>query len=197
MKTIKVRIHGIAPLLMNSNRGVNHLDPLVKEAKQITSKGSKKITDDEHARLLQIKWLLGIYYDEELGPYIPSANVEGTIRNAAKTIRRGPDTKFGIQVLPDKIPLIYDGPRKLEDLWADSKHQDFRVGKMKATGSSVSLLRPRFDIWTLEFILVYDEKVFSDSTIKELLITGGHKIGLCDYRPKYGRFDVISIEPVK
>jgi hypothetical protein len=196
VKTIEVEIRGIAPLLMNSNRGVNPLEPLVKEMKAITGKGSKKMTDDDQERLLHIKWTLGMYYDKEIGPYVPSANMEATIRNAARQIRRGKDTGFGIQIMPDRIPLIYEGPRTPETLWEDKKFSDFRVGKMK-TGSSVNLMRPRFDMWSLKFKLIYDEKVFSDNTIKELITEGGNKIGLCDYRPKYGRYDLISVKQSK
>lgn len=196
MKVVNVEIHGIAPLLMNSNRGVNPLEPLVREMKTITAKGSKKMTDDDHERLLHIKWLLGMYFDDKIGPYIPSVNVEATLRNAAKFIRRGKDTGFGLQVMPDKIPLLYDGPRSMDGLWDDKKFSDFRVGKMK-TGSSVNLMRPRFDIWSLKFQIVYDEKVFNDNTVKDMLISGGQKVGLCDYRPKYGRYEVISITAEK
>jgi hypothetical protein len=92
--------------------------------------------------------------------------------------------------------MIYEGPRTQEDLWKDSKFADFRVGKMK-TGSSVNLMRPRFDMWSLKFKIIYDEKVFNDSTIKELLVIGGHKIGLCDWRPSHGRFEIIRITPEK
>ena len=196
VEKVSVEIRGVAPLLMNSNRGVNPLEPLVKEMKAITSKGSKKMTDDDQERLLHIKWILGMYMDETVGPYIPSANVEATLKNAAKLIRRGKDTGFGIQVSPDRIPLIYEGPRTFEKLWEDKKFSDFRVGKMK-TGSSVNLMRPRFDMWSLKFDIIYDEKVFSDTTIKDLVSEGGQKIGLCDYRPKYGRYDVISITQTK
>jgi hypothetical protein len=195
-KQFEVEIRGIAPLLMNSNRGVNPLEPLVKEMKNITAKGSKKMTDDDQERLLHIKWLLGMYFDDNLGPYVPSMNVEATIRNAAKQIRRGKDTGFGLQVSPDRIPVIYEGPRTKEELWDDKKFSDFSVGKMK-TGSSVNLCRPRFDMWSLKFKIIYDEKVFNDSTIKELLVIGGHKIGLCDWRPSHGRFEIINISPVK
>lgn len=37
--------------------------------------------------------------------------MEATIKNAAMQSRRGKDTGFGIQVSPDRIPLIYEGPR--------------------------------------------------------------------------------------
>lgn len=196
VKTVTCEIRGNVPLLMNSNRGVNPLEPLVKEMKAITAKGSKKMTDDDQERLLHIKWTLGIYIEDSTGPYIPSANVEATLRNAARLSRRGKDTGYGLVVTPDRIPLIYEGPRDLTGLWADKKFSDFRVGKMK-TGSSVNLMRPRFDMWSLKFDITYDEKVFSDATIKELVIQGGQKIGLCDYRPKYGRYDVVSITPKK
>lgn len=196
VKTVNVEIRGIAPLLMNSNRGVNPLDPLVKEMKNITAKGSRKMTDDDQERLLHIKWTLGMYFDEKIGPYVPSVNIEATIRNAAKMIRRSQDIKFGLQVLPDKVPLIFDGPRNRDELWKDSKFSDFRVGKMK-TGSSVNLMRPRFDSWSMKFQVMFDEGVLNDTTVKELIVTGGHKVGLCDYRPKYGRYEVISITPVK
>lgn len=195
MKTVDVEIRGIAPLLMNSNRGVNPLEPLVKEMKAITSKGSKKMTDDDQERLLHIKWLLGMYFDKEIGPYVPSINIEATLRNAAKLIRRGKDTGFGIVVSPDRVPVVYDGPRTQDDLWADKKFSDFRVGKIKQ--ASVTLMRPRFDIWTLRFRIAYDEKVFSDNTIKDLITEGGNKIGVCDYRPKYGRYEVVSLKQAK
>jgi hypothetical protein len=194
-KTIEVEIRGIAPLLMNSNRGVNTLEPLVKEKNNITAKGSKKMTDDDQERLLHIKWLLGMYINEQ-GPYVPALNMEATIRNAAKMIRRGKDTGFGLQVSPDHIPLIYTGSRDPAEMWEDKKFSDVRVGKMK-TGSSITLCRPRFDSWGLKFKITYDESVFNDKTVKELVVVGGQKIGLCDYRPSHGRYEVISVSQVK
>lgn len=192
MKTLKVHIRGIAPLLMNSNAGADPTHPLVKEMKLLSAKGSKKRTETDDIRILDIKWLLGLYYTKTDGIYVPSINIEGTLRNAAKKTRQGQDTNYGLLVTPDRIPLEFpDKGKPVEEIFEDHKYRDVRAGKLKHT-ITIMLCRPKFDTWELKFNIEYDESVFNEAQIKGFLHTSGNQIGLCDFRPKYGRFEIIS-----
>lgn len=196
MKALEVTIRGISPLLMNSNRGVNPLDPLVKQKKIIEKKRTR--TDDDETELLHLKFLLGIYYDEKDGVYVPAMNVEAMFRNAAKTMRKGMAAKntANVKVEPEFIPLIYEGPKTPESLWADSKFSDVRVGKLKS-GASITLCRPRFASWELKFRFMYDETKFDRDEIVRLLELAGTDVGLCDYRERYGHFNVLAVKDSK
>jgi len=190
MAVLKVHVTSLQPLLMHSPAGINPMNPLTKEMKSITSK--RKKTDEDHLRILEISYEMALYYDEDMQcPYIPSTCVEGMLRNAAKKIRRGTDVISSITVTPCNIPLEYDGVKKKAELmaaFAVGKFCDIRNGRNPSTGSGITLCRPRFDKWALTFEIDYDESTFNEDEIKALLIVGGNKIGLCDYRPKYGTF---------
>ena len=192
MRKVDVWIKGFTPLLMNSNVGVNPTHPLTKEMKSLTDK--RKKTDEDNERILRLKWELGLYL-EDGKPVIPAINVEASIRDAAKIERKGKDTVASIIVTPFEIPLIYDGPQDKEALWNDPRFRDVQVGRIQR--GSVLLCRPRFSNWQLKFSLEYDEGVFDREMIKRFLTTAGMRIGLCDYRPRYGKFTLVSMENAK
>lgn len=175
---------------MHSNDGVNPLHPMSKKIKEITSK--KKKTDEDHEQILRLKWEMGLYLAKDGKPMIPSTNVEACIRDAAKKVRRGKEIVSGLVVQPDEIPLIYTGPTDREGLW-EANFVDIRIGRVDR--GRVPVARPRFDNWQLKFMLEYSENDFNDDEIKQFIIEAGSKIGLCDYRPKFGRFSLVSIEP--
>lgn len=185
MKTMQIRWTGLTPLLMHSAVGVNPTHPLTIACGKITKKRNK--TEDDQLELLKLKWLLAMYHDAEVGPFIPAENVEATIREAAKKTKRGKDTKVGIFVGPDRIPLQYDGPRDTESLYADERFRDVRDGVIGT--SRVLVSRPRFNHWAIEFSIEYDPAVFDEETLISILDTAGRYIGVCDYRPRYGRFE--------
>lgn len=193
MKTINVTINGTAPLLMNSNVGVNPLHPLSKRIKVLTAK--RKRTEDDELEILHLKWQLGMYWDESVGLCVPSVNVEAMFREAAMTVRKGRIAKqqSALTIKPDYIPLIVpDGtPKTKEGLWNDpnQRYSDVKIGRIKKT-SSVLLCRPRFDKWGLNFKVSYNESKFDKAEVLALLELAGREVGLCDYRGRYGMFTV-------
>lgn len=187
MKQLNVTLNSLHALLMNDNKGVNPSHPITKELKEITSK--RKKTDEDHDRILELKWKLALYHKEDVGPYVPAANVEACIRDAAKRSKRGKDVVMGIRVEPEYIPLEYDGPRDIDSLYNCLDKRDVRIGKIQR--ASVTLSRPRFDHWKISFSLDYDEDIFSESEIHDILKWAGKYQGLCDYRPRYGTFEPI------
>jgi hypothetical protein len=196
MKQLEVKIHGTTPLLMNSNQGVNPLHPVTRSMKVLTAK--KNRTEDDETEILHHKWILGLYADEKIGIHIPSANVEAMFKNAAKSRRKGSIAKQSstLTVSPVLIPLEYDGPKDPDALWNDPnrKYADVRIGKIKQ--SSVPLCRPRFNNWGLTFRIRYDESKFDREEIIELFTLSGTDVGLCDYREKYGHFDIVEVKDI-
>ena len=198
MKSLEIEIKGTAPLLMNSNQGVNPLHPLTKRMKVLTAK--RKRTEEDDEEILHLKWQLGLYWQEGIGLNVPSVNVEAMFRNAAKTVRKGTIAKqqSAILVKPDYIPLMADvKPSTPDELWKDpnSKYSDIKVGKIKQ--ASVLICRPRFDNWGLKFIVRFDETKFDPKEIVDLFELAGREVGLCDYRGKYGMFGIVEVKEVK
>jgi len=190
MKKLKVTWKGITPLIMHSNQGVNPLHPLSKEMKKYTSKRNK--TDEDFEAIADIEWELGLYWKEPIGLYIPAENVEATLRNGAKSIKKGSAVQKFVSVEPLYIPMYYGKELTKEQLKADLKYRDVRV--MKVNNSAVLRTRPRFDTWSITFILNFEEKQIDVETIQQAMDFAGKYVGLCDSRPKYGQFVVIAEE---
>lgn len=199
MKSVEITIKGTTPLLMNSNQGVNPLHPLTKKMKILTAK--RKRTEEDEEEILHLKWLLGLYWDDNLGVMIPSVNVERMFRDAAATVRKGNIAKkqSAIVIKPDYIPLVLpEGtPTTKEGLWEDPnrKYSDVRVGRIQK--ASVLLCRPRFDNWGLVFKVSFDETKFDKEEVLTLITLAGKDIGLCDYRGKYGMFSIVESKETK
>lgn len=59
IETMKLRLTGIAPLLMHDNKAANPLNPYAKAMKALT--GKRKKTDDDLAEIARIEWEAGLY----------------------------------------------------------------------------------------------------------------------------------------
>lgn len=86
--------------------------------------------------------------------------------------------------------IVIPNSLKLDQSPADLRRQEDYV-KMKATQGRILRLRPALDTWsgTLDLV-VLDESQFPSSIVIELLKFAGQFIGVGDYRPEYGRFNV-------
>lgn len=84
-------------------------------------------------------------------------------------------------------PLQYPGPRTIEGLWADEK---FRLTtSVKVQTSRVMRTRPIFPTgWTADFEVRYDPTQIDKESLIRVAQEAGDFIGICDYRPFYGKF---------
>jgi hypothetical protein len=192
MKKLKVTWKGMTPLIMHSNQGVNPLHPITKEMKKYT--GKRKKTDEDYEIIADLEWESGLYWKDEIGTFMPAENVEATIRNGAKSIKKGSAIQKFLSVEPLYIPFTYGEKLSKEQLKADLKYRDVRV--MKINNSSILRTRPRFDTWQIQFFINYEEKQMDLEDIVQSIDYAGKFVGLCDSRPKYGQF-VAIIEEVE
>lgn len=190
MRKLKVVWKGMSPLIMHNNRGVNPLHPLSKELKKYTSKRTK--SDEDYEIIANLEWELGLYWKDSMGLYIPAENVEATIRNGAKSIKKGDSIKKFLSVEPLYIPFSYGELLTLDQLKNDLKYRDVRIMKIK--NASILRTRPRFDTWGIEFFVNYEERQISLDAIVQSIDYAGKYVGLCDSRPKYGQFVAVVEE---
>lgn len=188
MIDFRIRLEGVRPLLMNSPQGVDALHPTVIKKNRIARKSSKAKTDADLEELAHLEWLLALYFDEEVGPYLPSDNIFKALQEGAAKTRSGGTIREGVQFPENVNPLEYRGPRDREGLWADA---NFRfVTSVKQQRSRIMRTRPIFYTWAVEAQGLYDPEVLDLDDIKTAAARAGAYKGVGDWRPKNGRFNV-------
>jgi len=190
MKEIKCEFHGISPIILHSCQCVNPLHPISLEMKKITAK--RKKTEEDIIKLSDLEWEAGLYWNDEVGVYIPAENIEATIREAAKASKLGKHFQKGFMVKDMMVPLDIGEELSKQEMCADARFRDVRP--MKVQQSRVLRTRPRFNMWNLTFTAAYDEKILNFEDVVNAFEYGGQYVGLCDSRPKYGKFSASITE---
>jgi hypothetical protein len=175
---------GKAPLLMHNGRLIDPLDTIVKQIHEVSSKTRK--TDDDHWEMAKLEWLGGIYYEREVGPFIPAWNLQKSIVEGARLSRDGKKIERGVVFDSVVLPLEYDGPRDPIELFEDKQF----VSRMPVRVSSARVMRtrPRFKKWRLKASGQYDGSVLDLADLRRAADMAGAMIGLGDSRPAFGRF---------
>jgi hypothetical protein len=186
MKSVEITFTGTRPLLMHNGRMALPLDPHTKALKEIT--GKRKKTEADLEEIARREWIGSLYYDDELGPYLPGENLEKCLVEGARKHKLGTYLQQGFQVEDDIVALEYDGPRDLDGMKAAGERFWFDAGVKQGQGR-VQKRRPLFRQWSLRFTGTYDPTVCELDYIMTAAITAGARVGIGDWRPRYGRFD--------
>ena len=185
-ETLTVRIVSVAPLLMHNAQLADPLNKYTRAIKEITAKGKKK-TDADLEALARLEFMGGLYVDAKGHPALPGESIEGMIRDGARKGRTGKDAQCGI--ISDGVwPLIYDGPKDPEKLWIDERFRDSRPVKVQQ--ARIMRMRPKFLTWALEFEVMFQDEVLGRHDLEKWLADAGQFVGLLDFRPRFGRFEV-------
>lgn len=195
-------IRGVVPTIMHNGRTANPLDSMAKLMKTVTGKRVK--TDNDYALLSKMEWFAGLYLDKNVKTSLensefkiegnatilyPSTAIEGMMLSAARKQRLGQLVQTGL-ICDEVFPLKFDGDEmSLAELWESGDFADFR--KVKVQKNSVRRCRPIFREWELKISLNYLPDVINQSQVEDILDVAGRLIGLSDYRPRYGRFEVL------
>lgn len=180
------RITGVCEMLWHNGQLADPFNYYAKELKKITEK--RKKTDADHERVAEIEFLGSLYLDSEKRPIIPAAMMEGCLIEAAKRKRKAPIVRAGV-ICDQGFLLEYDGPRDPREMWASGAFRHVtgvRVGKGR-----VMRTRAQFPPgWWANIRLAYLPEVIDRRELDELMALAGQQIGLGDWRPRYGRFQV-------
>lgn len=185
-EVLDVCLTGIAPLLMRSSRLVDPLDPIAREIARIARKRAR--TEADIVRIDELEWTGGLWTAGGR-PCVPGEAIEAMLTEAAKLRRAGRAVRAGFLV-PEAPLLDHDGPADLDTLRADPH---FRLRVPVSIGSrKIMRTRPRFPAgWRLRFEAHYLPDVLDGRDVGELFAVAGHRIGLGDWRPRFGRFQAL------
>lgn len=174
-------------MLMHNGQTADPTNRLAKQMKQVT--GKRKKTDADYEELARLEFYAGLYMNGG-GPIIPADNIEAMVIEAAKKTREGKIAKAGVFCV-EYASLKYDGPRTAEELWGN---EDFRhVAIVRVQSSRVARTRPIFPEWAATVKLQWEDSVTNLPRVDDWMFIAGTQVGLGDWRPKYGRFDVERI----
>lgn len=212
LEHLQVRLEGSNELILHNGQiSINPLHPLTKTIKQFT--GKRKKTDQDHGAIAKLEWLTGCYLTSlpevianskktESGVefiskegkdhhfIMPSFALEAMIVNGAKKQKLGTQFKASVFVPKDCRIEFPDMNRDIEWIYESGKYTDQRVVRVQR--NAIIRTRPIFTEWALDFGLEYMTDMVDKAQIIETLETCGRIIGLCEHRPRFGRFDLAS-----
>jgi hypothetical protein len=200
MEELRVQLIGNAPLLIHNNRAANPLSDYAKAMKSLTSK--RKKTDKDYEYIARLEWEAGLYLHDGIIS-IPARCLERCFLQGAMKMKNGPKYKAGAMVKDDFLPLSYKGSKiristgngkeipnpELDAYFDIHKHQDM----VKVGNNQVLRTRPIFHEWRLDVTIMYDENIIDRRTLLESVQTAGNIVGLCEQRPRLGRFAVEEV----
>lgn len=198
MKELKFKVTGVVPLLMHSNRAANPLDVYAKFMKPLQKKRNK--TDQDYMELARIEWEAGLYLHDGIVA-LPAENLDRCLWDAAKKTKSGKLYKSGALISEDWLPLDYRGPKikikqngeipltDLDGFYDRLSHQQM----VKVSSQQILRTRPIFHDWCFKFSIMIDEQVLDERTMVKIVETAGRYIGMCEKRPRLGRFEMEAI----
>lgn len=189
MELLTLRIKGTSPLMMHSDKLANPLHPATKLHKELTSK--RKKTDEDHLAIARSEFIAGAYFDEGAGFFVPGANFDATFLAGAKLQKLGTHWKRGAVVMTDRANLHFSGPATPELLWEDQRFVDCRG--VKVGQAKVMRYRPIFLEWGADLEVAINVDVLNIEEAKKAIDDAGMLIGVCEYRPRFGRFEVTYV----
>jgi len=208
IQLVSFKIRGLAPLMMHSAALANPRFSITKELKLRTSKRQK--TDEDLQMIADLEWCGGLYVTEGLQleisgnslniisggqPCIPAVVLEGCLQSGAKKDKNGLLFKAGVFVDSDAVleyPRLTNGADNAAELNAlirSTQHFDYRSAGVQS--SRIMRSRPIFPEWGATVNVAFMPDVVTQAQVKEALIKGGIYAAVGDYRPRYGRFEVL------
>lgn len=200
-KLMKVKIKGTSPIIFHKWSQ--------KAIRMILEKQMKKAQKGREVRDPEAEYRESFYTTPTGDIYIPSRNIKQAIVGSARfidgvpmTILRGAVFVWG-EERRDIIPVLVDGERaRLSDKTVlytdedihmeeiagyDSKNPNIQMRQDMVTvgmGSADIRFRGQVEDWEAEFLIEFDENIFSVEQILNLLQRAGFSQGLGEWRPE-------------
>jgi len=189
IETLNFKIRGVSPLLMHNGQMADPANQYSRAIKEISAKRAK--TEADYEEMARLEWLGALYLAEGV-PCIPGYVLEATLigrGGAARKQKMGKQAAAGLYVTAD-FPLEYDGPRDPKDLWL---LEAFRFQTLVRVGQArIMRTRPIFNEWAASVSIEVEPDLVNVADAKLWMAIAGRESGLMDWRPKFGRFEVLN-----
>jgi hypothetical protein len=170
---INCDIRGIRPLLMNA---------FTTNGEEGPSKKGRVYDDTEEAQKR-------LYLDSQGRICQPATHLEACMVKSAS------DFKFaGKKTYKD----VFKSGVFVDPLMIRHAKADWAVDKQSVVVQRARILRcrPRFDDWELSFQIILRDDRIQPLVVRDILKSAGKYVGIGDYRPRYGQFDVVKFEVI-
>lgn len=184
MKTYNVKIKGASAMLQN-RLGKDLLDEI------------SKVRKDDLPQWEEDNWQKKAYTNKEGEPILPELLIHAFLIESAKKHTVRPPKAIGrTWTNYIKSSILIPENAQLQNVTIEP------FGTMvngnpssNKKGSKVYKIRPKINPgWTATFKILDLVGNLNAETIEQILDTGGKFVGLCDWRPLYGRFSVVSVK---
>lgn len=192
IKFINAKFTGINPLLLANPQTVDRFNAYTKAMKRINDKKTRR-TDDDYLELANLEMRAKLYFDDEIGVYVPSTWVGAAIASTSfKTVKIGKAAiRGGVFTTADRLPLSYRGQDKVKQIEDLINNEAFRHKMILPQGQvRVSKTAPIFHGWSFSCGLEYDDSVVDEDSLKHIINQAAKYGGFGDFRPTFGRATV-------
>jgi hypothetical protein len=199
-KQFSFTIKQLTPMLMHSDRLCNPLDPLKKQMSEISSVRKKQ--DEHFQKMAEIEFLASIYWDKDLGIYVPSSNVIASVYCALKKNKLGKSVKavslsdaIGFSIIEMKGKT----PQDLLSVKSGDQLKHVHTKSVVIQRSRIMRTRALFPQWSCNVSGTLDVELLSVDQFKSALSTAGYEMGIGDWRPElgkgsFGKFSINNFE---
>jgi hypothetical protein len=189
IQTAHIAITGLNYLLQNNPQTVDPFNFYSKAKKAITNKRSGK-TEDDLLELGNIETESKIYFDDELGVYVPTRWLTEAICTSAFSVVKIGKGKMrgGIFATEEKAKLTYDDMSKVKTIKDVVKNPKFRHRAMLPQGQvRVAKDFPIYKGWSFETKIDFDDTVVDFEGLRRIVERTSQYVGFGDFRPTFGR----------
>ncbi len=183
-----IKIQGVSPLLQNNPQTVDPFNRFAKAKKVITNKKAK--TDDDLIELGNLEVESKVFFDDELGVYVPATWLTESVVTKAFAIAKISKDKMrgGLFATESKLKLQYRDMDKVQGIQDIVANPVFRHN-MILPQQNVRIAKnfPIFHKWSFETILEFDDYVVDFGSLKNIIQTVAKYGGYGDFRPTFGR----------
>ncbi|MBU2018767.1 MAG: hypothetical protein KJ941_03895 [Bacteroidetes bacterium] len=173
---------------MHNGQLANPLNEITKQIKAISGKRAK--TDADLEEMARLEWHGSLYTNEKGKICIPGQIFEAVLFNAAKGKKLGKKALAGLFCDDNFVLDFPDKDKSIDKLWENS---DYRFSALVVIQRSrIMRMRPIFKKWSAIVVVEFDEKVFNEREVIDIVQMGGD-IGIGDWRPRYGKFTVEKV----
>ncbi len=197
-----VKIKGSTPLIMHNSAGVDPQNTYTQLMKPLRAKRSK--TEADENKLRDLSFLQSLYFNDELGLYMPTENLHKMLLEAGRHLDSKGAKKSVVGVGFNEYlgyPIVTKNSKDLNVLANDQTLRYVRICQVQKM--KIVCVRAIFRDWKLSFELEIDESIINPKTVLEWIEYAGKRIGLGGRRPyaptpgSFGKFIVEDFQLVK
>jgi len=198
MQELKLKLTGTVPLMMHNNRAVDPFNEYHLFMKPLSSKRNK--TEADLRDLERVEWEAGLYISPKGKICIPGRNIIKAFILGARKSKNGKKFEEGVYLFEDYCDLEFkdiltvigeEVPNQSLNKIYMANHVDRRP--VSISKKTIIRARPIFEEWGLSCTVLFDENVLNSQTVIECAKIAGQYVGLCEMRPRLGRFEVEKV----